>query len=692
MRYLIAILCAAALSPCFADQIVPIGSSQLMVATGPNNARKIARTSADLRIVIYEDVAGDLNTIYMTYSADGVSWTGPLFIDFGLSPCIAVSDGDSFYVCYTKLNESIIKVMVFAPDDLPALAHARDIDIYYGSPSARHAFPVLDVGARFVHLAFQSRDVNAKSAIRYGLFHRNLDPATPLFTVSAADANAIRPTLQTDLEYGSDYVNLFWNEEQEAHTGIHHLSLDAAKLYASRPASQEDFWLLLEDLAHINSSFQQFAGCANASFSLRTRTAEDGSSYSNHIILGCDHRVQERFRLYSIDYTTDSENIDIRGGFWQIVSGPSWPSVDDVILNPRSCAVVWEENGNIYYGQSHYSDLEAEPLDISLTGASHYASVCYKTFRRDFFDVVWTYGQEPPFIICYRRLPKLYWFEPVQIDAESYITGAYLNYFNHIITARGGLNGALSVDLVDGQLPDGLLFETDGLDGHSWHIHGTPSKSGLYPITLRASDRGDDVGLMAEHKMTIRVENTAPTITILPDSLWWGGDKIHYSITLSDSQNNRIDWSVDGLPGWLELDKEAQAINGDAPTTGAVARFFVHASDGELTRTENVLVIVNRHSQVAEEIAIPTELTLCPAYPNPFNAQTIIKLALPTLQQVKIAIYDIRGRMVTTLHDGILDAGWHQFTFAAANLASGTFFIRMHAGDTVQMQKCILLR
>ena len=125
MRYFLVILCTLLLSPCFADDVVPIGSSQLMVATGPNNARKIVRSKDDLRIVIYEDATADLNTIYMTYSDDGLDWSEPLLLDIGLSPCIAVSDGDSFYVSYTKSNESIIKVMVFAADDLPDLAHAR---------------------------------------------------------------------------------------------------------------------------------------------------------------------------------------------------------------------------------------------------------------------------------------------------------------------------------------------------------------------------------------------------------------------------------------------------------------------------------------------------------------------------------------------------------------------------------------
>ncbi|MBN1466982.1 T9SS type A sorting domain-containing protein [candidate division KSB1 bacterium] len=694
MKHLLIMLCALVLSPCLADDIVQIGSSQLMVATGSNNARKIARTKNDFRIVVYEDAIDDLHTIHMTYSEDGLDWAEPLFIDYGLSPCIAVSDGDSFYMSYAKSNESIMKVMVFAPNDLPGLVNAREIDIYYGAPGARHAFPVLDVGSQFVHFAFESRDVNAnKSVIRYGLFHRDLQPATPIYTVSDPDANASRPTLQADLEYSSDYINLFWNEAKENDNGIHHLSLDAAKLFASQPTSQQDFWQRLErDFAHINNSFQEFADCTNPSISIRTQTSDNGvmSSYVNHIILGCDNSRQSTFKLYSMDYSTDDQNVDIRAGFTRAASPPAWLSIDDVILNPRSCAIVWEDGGDIYYGQSHYSDIEMEPLNISLLGASHYPSVCYKTFRRDFFDVVWTQGQMPPFKICYRRLPKIYWFASVQIVAESFIKADYLNYFNHIINLQGGLNSALSLNLIEGRLPEGLALDRDVQDEFTWRIHGTPTKSGVYPLTLAAADRGDDVGLVAEHAMTIEIHNSAPTISISPDSLWKSGDTIQYSIALSDSENNNFTWDVERLPGWLTLHRDAMLIKGIGPSQGGVARFFVWANDQELSDTVSVLVIVNTPTDVKIE-SKPTELTLYPAFPNPFNASTVIKLAVPGRQQIKIDVYDIRGRVVAALHDGLLDAGLHQFTFTATG-ASGTFFIRMRAPAMVQTQKCILLR
>lgn len=81
-----------------------------------------------------------------------------------------------------------------------------------------------------------------------------------------------------------------------------------------------------------------------------------------------------------------------------------------------------------------------------------------------------------------------------------------------------------------------------------------------------------------------------------------------------------------------------------------------------------------------------------PVYPNPFNQSTIISYDLRAPSFLTISIYDLNGRLVTTLIDGQGGIGRHSITWNAAHLAAGTYFIRFAADDVVQIKKCILLK
>ncbi|TKJ41147.1 hypothetical protein CEE37_05625 [candidate division LCP-89 bacterium B3_LCP] len=89
---------------------------------------------------------------------------------------------------------------------------------------------------------------------------------------------------------------------------------------------------------------------------------------------------------------------------------------------------------------------------------------------------------------------------------------------------------------------------------------------------------------------------------------------------------------------------------------------------------------------------IPLSFSLNGAYPNPFNPQTTIRFGLPVASQVRITIYDLQGRMVTELVNGIRQAGFHDVTFQAGDLASGLYFYRMDAGEFTATGKMVLVK
>lgn len=94
-----------------------------------------------------------------------------------------------------------------------------------------------------------------------------------------------------------------------------------------------------------------------------------------------------------------------------------------------------------------------------------------------------------------------------------------------------------------------------------------------------------------------------------------------------------------------------------------------------------------------DQASVIKDYRLSAAYPNPFNPQTRFTLELAETQAVTVSVYDLLGRRVAQLHDGVL-AGQtaHGFTFEASGLPSGTYLIQAQGARFQQSQLVTLLK
>jgi hypothetical protein len=88
----------------------------------------------------------------------------------------------------------------------------------------------------------------------------------------------------------------------------------------------------------------------------------------------------------------------------------------------------------------------------------------------------------------------------------------------------------------------------------------------------------------------------------------------------------------------------------------------------------------------------PTAYRLGQNYPNPFNPTTIIQYDLPAMSHVRLAVYDILGREVAVLVNGVERPGFKSVSFIAGNLASGLYYYRLQADNFVATRKFLLIR
>jgi hypothetical protein len=97
--------------------------------------------------------------------------------------------------------------------------------------------------------------------------------------------------------------------------------------------------------------------------------------------------------------------------------------------------------------------------------------------------------------------------------------------------------------------------------------------------------------------------------------------------------------------------------------------------------------------------ALPTALTLEQNYPNPFNPVTTIKIGIPAGHGTPVAlrVYDVRGKLVKTVFEGVKPAGYHAFRWdgtdnRGAPVATGVYFARFVADEARFTRKMVLLK
>ena len=156
----------------------------------------------------------------------------------------------------------------------------------------------------------------------------------------------------------------------------------------------------------------------------------------------------------------------------------------------------------------------------------------------------------------------------------------------------------------------------------------------------------------------------------------WGGD-LH--LTVGSPAIDSGDNTAPGLPD-VDLDGYFRIVNGvvdmGAYEFGSEPAFVDEDEDGTLPQT----------------------FALHRAFPNPFNPITTIRFDLPGSETVSLRIFDLSGRLVNTLVDGMqLEPGEHSITWnglesSGKKVAAGVYFYRLEAGKFRETKSMTLLK
>jgi M6 family metalloprotease-like protein len=89
---------------------------------------------------------------------------------------------------------------------------------------------------------------------------------------------------------------------------------------------------------------------------------------------------------------------------------------------------------------------------------------------------------------------------------------------------------------------------------------------------------------------------------------------------------------------------------------------------------------------------VPSEFNVGQAYPNPFNAQTLVTVSLPTATEMNAVVFNTLGQQVLTLTDGLHAAGEHRLSINASDLTSGIYFLHVTNGELSVTRKLVLMK
>ena len=235
-------------------------------------------------------------------------------------------------------------------------------------------------------------------------------------------------------------------------------------------------------------------------------------------------------------------------------------------------------------------------------------------------------------------------------------------------------------------LGDNLLVESGRIDPALFEINGEliPSEPGIrdLPDGRMKITYGGHLPRFIDKSLTFNENNIAVSLKFVDTSQRFA-EQIPLMLDQKDRltiQDNEVVFTRDDEVVFvISFTGAEQIFLSGGQQEGHLRRYWVTA-----TGTGNMDYTIQFDSEptsaLQEPDQVPMKTVLHPNYPNPFNPVTTISYTVASQSHVTLSVYDLMGRRVKTLVDEIQNPGRHEVRFDAANLASGVYVSRLHAG------------
>ncbi len=157
----------------------------------------------------------------------------------------------------------------------------------------------------------------------------------------------------------------------------------------------------------------------------------------------------------------------------------------------------------------------------------------------------------------------------------------------------------------------------------------------------------------------------------------------------ADYQSGRI-WAYDpktAAPAPVRLLIDTPYLISSFGEDGAGELYILSYQDGRLYRISRTPAGIAGSCDASME-----SFELFQNFPNPFNPTTMIAFRIRETGFVRLCVYDINGRLMETLLNGIIDAGTHSVVVSVDGWTSGVYFYRLQSGNHTQQRSMTVLK
>lgn len=141
------------------------------------------------------------------------------------------------------------------------------------------------------------------------------------------------------------------------------------------------------------------------------------------------------------------------------------------------------------------------------------------------------------------------------------------------------------------------------------------------------------------------------------------------------------DWGDATSPGTSQNSTHTYA----APGIYTLCMYYTDLTNTSCIDTSCTSMTIN-----AVGINDPSAATLnVQAVPNPFSSQLTINLTMNTSEMVEVAIYDITGKQVSILKNGMMSAGNNVIDWKPAGLTAGVYFLQVKTNNALITKKIV---
>ena len=178
------------------------------------------------------------------------------------------------------------------------------------------------------------------------------------------------------------------------------------------------------------------------------------------------------------------------------------------------------------------------------------------------------------------------------------------------------------------------------------------------------------------------------------------GEQVHFSLRAPQPEHGlKMQWLVNGTD--VSRDPETFVLNASSLGPGRHTVELVISDETPMVRDAELIeylmtqrrqwtLNVGTSTSVVDSDVVTEGLMLAPNYPNPVREATVFTFHLPAASPVRLKLFDLLGREVTTIAEGQFGPGQHQVRWSAAGLVPGMYLYSLEVGGKQITRRMVL--